>query len=74
LRHTTQTFSVISSCYDNNFSLNTGDISLDISAKEFLKSLSKCESRAAADDDLTQAEVTDCFHQIKADYNNKLHS
>ena len=58
----------------NNFSLNTGDISLDISAKEFLKSLSKCESRAAADGDLTQAEVTDCFHQIKADYNNKLHS
>ena len=51
----------------NNFSLNTGDISLDISAKEFLKSLSKCESRAAADGDLTQAEVTDCFHQIKAD-------
>jgi hypothetical protein len=51
----------------NNFSLNTGDISLDISAKEFLKSLLKCESRAAADGDLTQAEVTDCFHQIKAD-------
>jgi hypothetical protein len=51
-----------------NPSENTGDISLDISAKEFLKGLSKCESRAAADGDLTQAEVTDCFHQIKADY------
>lgn len=51
----------------DNPSENTGDISLDISAKEFLKSLSKCESRAAADGDLTQAEVTDCFHQIKAD-------
>ena len=51
-----------------NPSENTGDISLDISAKEFLKSLSKCESRAAADGDLTQAEVTDCFHQIKANY------
>jgi hypothetical protein len=47
---------------------NTGDISLDISANKFLKSLSKCESRAAADGDLTQVEVTDCFHQIKANY------
>jgi hypothetical protein len=50
-----------------NPSENTGDIS-NISANEFLKSLSKCESRAAADGDLTQAEVTDCFHQIKADH------
>jgi hypothetical protein len=51
-----------------NPSENTGDITLDISAKEFLKSLSKCESKAAADGDLTQAEVTNCFHQIKASY------
>jgi hypothetical protein len=49
-------------------SATTGDIPLDISAKEFVKSLSKCESRAAADGDLTQAEGTDCFHQIKSDY------
>jgi hypothetical protein len=51
-----------------NPSGTTGDISLDISANKFLKSLSKCESRAAADGDLTQVEVTDCFHQIKANY------
>ena len=49
-------------------STTTGDIPLDISAKQFVKSLSKCESKAAADGDLTQAEVTDCFHQIKSDY------
>jgi hypothetical protein len=40
---------------------NTGDTSA-ISAKD-LKSLSKCESGAAVDGDLTQAEVTDCYRQ-----------
>jgi hypothetical protein len=39
-----------------------GDTS-GISAKD-LKSLSKCESGAAADGDLTQAEVTDCYRQV----------
>jgi|SRR5215212_10782956 len=29
-----------------------------------LKSLSKCESGAAADGDLTQAEVRACYHQV----------
>ena len=41
---------------------STGDIS-GISAKD-LKSLSKCQSGAAADGDLTQAEVTDCYSQV----------
>ena len=40
----------------------TGDTSA-ISAKD-LKSLSKCESGAASDGDLTQAEVTDCYRQV----------
>jgi hypothetical protein len=40
----------------------TGDTS-GISAKD-LKSLSKCQSGAAADGDLTQAEVTDCYNQV----------
>jgi hypothetical protein len=40
----------------------TGDTS-GISAKD-LKSLSKCQSGAAADGDLTQAEVTDCYSQV----------
>jgi hypothetical protein len=40
----------------------TGDTS-GISAKD-LKSLSKCESGAAADGELTQAEVTDCYSQV----------
>jgi hypothetical protein len=50
-------------------STNAGDSggtkgdSNDISAKE-LKSLSKCQSGAAADGDLTQAEVTDCYSQV----------
>jgi|ERR687885_257744 hypothetical protein len=34
-----------------------------ISPKD-LKGLSKCESDAAADGDLTQAEVTDCYRQV----------
>ena len=34
-----------------------------ISPKD-LKGLSKCESDAAADGDLTQAEVTDCYSQV----------
>jgi hypothetical protein len=34
-----------------------------ISPKD-LKGLSKCESDAAADGDLTQAEVMDCYHQV----------
>ena len=41
---------------------STGDTS-GTSAKD-LKSLSKCESGAAADGDLTQAEVTDCYRQV----------
>jgi hypothetical protein len=41
---------------------STGDIS-GSSAKD-LKSLSKCQSGAAADGDLTQAEVTDCYSQV----------
>ena len=41
---------------------STGD-SNGISAKD-LKSLSKCQSGAAEDGDLTQAEVTDCYHQL----------
>jgi hypothetical protein len=40
----------------------TGDTS-SISPKD-LKSLSNCESDAAADGDLTQAEVTDCYLQV----------
>jgi hypothetical protein len=40
---------------------STGDTS-GVSAKD-LKGLSKCESNAAADGDLTQTEVTDCYHQ-----------
>ena len=41
---------------------STGDTN-GISAKD-LKSLSKCQSSAAADGDLTQAEVTDCYRQV----------
>ncbi|MFL6432389.1 MAG: hypothetical protein ACJ71O_01485 [Nitrososphaeraceae archaeon] len=41
---------------------STGDIS-GISVKD-LKSLSKCQSGAAEDGDLTQAEVTDCYSQV----------
>ncbi|MFL6423487.1 MAG: hypothetical protein ACJ71R_07830 [Nitrososphaeraceae archaeon] len=41
---------------------STGDIS-GSSAKD-LKSLSKCQSGAAEDGDLTQAEVTDCYSQV----------
>jgi hypothetical protein len=41
---------------------STGDIS-GISAED-LKSLSKCQSGAAEDGDLTQAEVTDCYSQV----------
>jgi hypothetical protein len=41
---------------------STGDTS-GISAKD-LKSLSKCQSGAAADGDLTQTEVTDCYSQV----------
>ena len=41
---------------------STGDTN-GISAKD-LKSLSKCQSGAAEDGDLTQAEVTDCYHQV----------
>jgi hypothetical protein len=41
---------------------STGDTS-SISAKD-LKSLSKCQSGAAEDGDLTQAEVTDCYRQV----------
>ena len=41
---------------------STGDTS-GISAKD-LKSLSKCQSGAAEDGDLTQAEVTDCYSQV----------
>ena len=40
----------------------TGDTS-GVSAKD-LKSLSKCQSGAAEDGDLTQAEVTDCYRQV----------
>ena len=40
----------------------TGDNS-GISAKD-LKSLSKCQSGAAADGDLTLAEVRDCYRQV----------
>ena len=40
----------------------TGDTS-GISPKD-LKSLSNCESDAAADGDLTQTEVMDCYHQV----------
>jgi hypothetical protein len=32
--------------------------------KKDLKSLSNCESSAAADGDLTAPEVTDCYHQV----------
>jgi hypothetical protein len=31
---------------------------------KYLKSLSKCQSGAAADGDLTAAEVMDCYHQV----------
>ena len=41
---------------------STGDTS-GISGKD-LRTLSKCQSGAAQDGDLTQAEVTDCYHQI----------
>jgi cytoskeletal protein RodZ len=40
----------------------TGDTT-SISAKD-LKSLSKCQSGAAADGDLTLAEVKDCYSQV----------
>jgi hypothetical protein len=41
---------------------STGDTS-SVSAKD-LKSLSKCESDAAADGDLTSAEAADCYRQV----------
>ena len=41
---------------------STGDTS-GVSAKD-LKGLSKCESNAAADGDLTSAEAADCYHQV----------
>ncbi len=41
---------------------STGDTS-GVSAKD-LKSLSKCESDAAADGDLTSAEAADCYRQV----------
>jgi hypothetical protein len=41
---------------------STGDTN-GISAND-LKSLSKCQSGAAEDGDLTQAEVMDCYHQV----------
>jgi hypothetical protein len=41
---------------------STGDTS-GVSAKD-LKGLSRCESNAAADGDLTSAEATDCYHQV----------
>ena len=41
---------------------STGDTS-GISGKD-LRTLSKCQSGAAEDGDLTQAEVTDCYHQV----------
>src|SRR5215212_7129284 len=46
-------------------SANAGDSggSSGTSTKD-LKSLSKCESGAAADGDLTQAEVRACYHQV----------
>ena len=40
----------------------TGDTN-GVSAKD-LKSLSKCQTVAAEDGDLTQTEVTDCYHQV----------
>jgi hypothetical protein len=40
----------------------TGESS-GVSAKD-LKSLSKCESGATADGDLTEAEVTSCYRQV----------
>jgi hypothetical protein len=46
----------------DDLSGSTGDTS-GISAKD-LKSLSKCQSGAAEDGDLTQAEVTDCYRQV----------
>jgi hypothetical protein len=42
---------------------STGQSSSGTSAKD-LKSLSKCESSAAADGDLTLAEVKDCYRQV----------
>src|SRR5919205_251815 len=41
---------------------SAGDTS-GVSGKN-LRSLSKCQSTAAEDGDLTQAEVTDCYHQV----------
>ena len=41
---------------------STGDTG-GISTKD-LKSLSKCQSDSAADGDLTQTEVTDCYRQV----------
>jgi hypothetical protein len=47
---------------DDDSSGSTGDTS-GISGKD-LRTLSKCQSGAAEDGDLTQAEVTDCYHQV----------
>jgi hypothetical protein len=47
---------------DDDSSGSTGDTS-GISTKD-LNSLSKCQSGAAEDGDLTQAEVTDCYRQV----------
>jgi len=41
---------------------STGDTS-GVSAKD-LKSLSKCESDAAADGDLSSADAADCYRQV----------
>jgi hypothetical protein len=41
---------------------STGDTS-GVSAKD-LKGLSRCESNAAADGDLTSAEAADCYRQV----------
>jgi|ERR687885_3011266 hypothetical protein len=47
----------------DSLSGSTGGDTSSISPKD-LKSLSNCESDAAADGDLTQAEVTDCYLQV----------
>ena len=47
---------------DGDSSGSTGDTS-GVSAKD-LKDLSKCESIAAADGDLTSAEAADCYHKV----------
>ena len=70
----TNTMTLQSSDTGNNDSSNTqsdnsggpngsiGDTS-GVSAKD-LKSLSRCESGAAVDGELSSAEVVDCYHQV----------